>query len=177
MTETVTIPPNSEMIVGRYFNNPDKDILPKCALLEGSDKLLENKHVLVARSLVNLRADIIPVRVLNPHDQPTHIFKETVLGFCEIVEQVPTDVQSCSKVNQMNTNTETSSISQHFQTLLAECQPLLSVKQQQEVQSVVIDYRDIFAKSKSKSNTPPIKQQPRRVPLGKQKVVREEVGG
>ena len=53
LTETITIPSNSEMIVGGYFNNPEKDILPKCALLEGSDKLLENKQVLVARSLVN----------------------------------------------------------------------------------------------------------------------------
>ena len=118
-------------------------------MLEGSDKLLENKHILVARSLVNLRADITPVRVLNPHDQPRQLFKETVLGSCEIVEQVPTDVQSCSKLNQMNTNTETSSIPEHFQSLLAKCQPLLSVKQQQEVGSLVLDYRDIFAKSKS----------------------------
>ena len=54
LTETITIPSNSEMIVGGYFNNPDKDILPKCPLLEGSDKLLENKQVMVARSLVNL---------------------------------------------------------------------------------------------------------------------------
>ena len=183
LTENITIPSNSEMIVGGYFNNPDKDILPNCALLEGSDKLLENKQVLVARSLVNLRTDIIPVRVLNPHDQPRQLFKETVLGSCEIVEQIETGVQNCSKLNQMNTNTETSSIPEHFQTLLAKCQPLLSVKQQQEVESLVLDYRDIFAKSKSDlgrtslfkheintGNTPPIKQRPRRVPLEKKKL-------
>ena len=88
----------------------------------------------------------------------------------------------------MNINTETSSIPEHFQTLLAKCQPLLSVKQQQEVESLVLDYRDIFAKSKSDlgktslfkheintGNNPPIKQRPRRVPLAKQKVEREDV--
>ena len=128
LTETVTIPSISEMIVGGYFSNPDKDILPKCALLEGSDKLLENKQVLVARSLVNLRTDIIPVRVLNPHDQPRQLFKETVLGSCEIVQQVETDVQNCSKLNQMNTDTETSSIPEHFQILLAKCQPFVVSK-------------------------------------------------
>ena len=40
LTETVTVPSNSEMIVSGYFSNTDKDILPKCALLEGSEKLL-----------------------------------------------------------------------------------------------------------------------------------------
>ena len=90
----------------------------------------------------------------------------------------------------MNTNTETSSIPEHFQTLLAKCQPLLSVKQQQEVESLVLDYKDIlvFAKSKydlertslfkheiNTGNTPPIKQRPRRVPFPKEKVEREEV--
>ena len=126
--------------------------------------------------------------MLNPHDQPRQLFKETVLGSCEIVEQIETGIQNCSKLNQMNTNTETSSIPEHFQTLLAKCQPLLSVKQQQEVESLVLDYRDIFAKSKSDlgrtslfkheintGNTPPIKQRPRRVPLAKQTVEREEV--
>ena len=188
LTETVTIPSNSEMIVSGYFNNPDKDTLPNCVLLEGSDKLLENKQVLVARSLVNLRDDTIPVRVLNPHDEPKKLFKETVLGSCDTVEQVETDVQEFSKLNQMNTSTETSTVPEYLETLLTKCRPLLTTRQQSEVESLVLDYRDIFARSKSDlgrtslfkheintGSTPPIKQRPRRVPLSKQKVEREEV--
>ena len=34
---------------------------------------------------MNLGTDIILVRVLNPHDQPRQLFKEIVLGSCEIV--------------------------------------------------------------------------------------------
>ena len=88
LTETVTILSNSEMIVDGYFDNPDKAILIKCALLEGSDKLLENRQVLVTMSLVNLRAQVTPVRVLNLHDQPRHVFRETGLGSSEIFKQV-----------------------------------------------------------------------------------------
>ena len=49
----------------------------------------------------------------------------------------------------MNTNTENSSMSEDFQTLFAKYQPLLSIKQQQKVESLVLDYRDIVAKTKS----------------------------
>ena len=186
LSQTITIPSNSEMMVKGYVQGSGREHLPNCALLEGSESLLERKQVLVARSLVNMKSDIIPVRVLNPNDQPKQLYKNTVLGTCSLVYSVDEGISS--KLNQISVEPSKPLTQEHVQPLLAKCQPLLSSEQQQEVEQLLFEYRDIFAKSKSDlgrtalfkheintGNTPPIKQRPRRVPLSKQKIEREEV--
>ena len=77
---TAVVPPRSEAlvagkIVGQYTPVP--------GLLEPTVRLMEVNHLILARSLVDISSDIIPLRVLNPTDYPCTLYKDTVEAICE----------------------------------------------------------------------------------------------
>ena len=68
------------MILPAYVQSSEVTVLPKNLILKGSEKLMENKGVTVARVPVDSQTHTIPVRVLNPHEKEVQLYKETILG-------------------------------------------------------------------------------------------------
>ena len=44
---------------------------------------MEVDHLMLARSLVNTFSDVIPLRALNPKEQPCALYKEMMAAMCE----------------------------------------------------------------------------------------------
>ena len=183
-----TIPANCEKILPAYIQIDDSAILPSSLLVEGSEKLLESKGLVVGRVLVNSASKEIPVRILNPSEQEVKLFRETTLGHghrIEVVNPSSVDVQKCFTLKP---DCPRDKIPEHLNGIWSSCQKNLTAEQQTKVQELLVNFRDSFAETKSdlghttlvehRINTgtaPPIKQRPRRLPLAKRQVEKEEV--
>ena len=55
---------------------------------EGHKRLTKKSQLLVAKTLVDLTNDVIPLRLLNPTDQLQTVYQNTIATWCEPVEEV-----------------------------------------------------------------------------------------
>ena len=184
--ENITIPANSEMIIPAYVQHSDDEVLPSEMMLEGCPKAIEKKGVFIARSLVSLGSHRIPVRVLNPSDEAKSLYKEMVLGLGSQIAKSESVNLKARSIEPEISNTDI--LPDHVQTLWNQCKNELSLTEQTQAESLLIEYSDVFARSKADlgktslfqhrintGNSAPIKQRPRRVPMSKRQVERDEI--
>ena len=58
------------------------------AITEGQERFTRKSQVLVAKTLVDLRNDFVPLRLFNPTDQPKTVYQNSITAWCETVEEV-----------------------------------------------------------------------------------------
>ena len=183
LTSDLVVPPNSEMILPAYIQDRALTDLPENLILEGSERFMENKGIIVARVLVDTKSETIPVRVLNPHEKEVQLFKETIVGIGHQVLEV-----NEGKCFSAKTEIPDGSIPDYLKPLLEGCQDNLDEQQMEKVVKLITEFATIFSKSKdvlghtnieehriNTGDASPIKQRPRRLPLLKRQVEREEV--
>ena len=68
------------MTVLAYLQHSSDDVIPLEIVIESCPKVIEQKRVFVARSLDIFDSHKIPVRVLNPSDEPKRSYRQIVLG-------------------------------------------------------------------------------------------------
>ncbi|GBM15592.1 hypothetical protein AVEN_95234-1 [Araneus ventricosus] len=147
--------------------------------LKESQKFLENsdavtdfpsqvsqKAVLVAATLVDLKREAIPVRVLNLNNKPKTVDKGAVIATCEPVVDIVARPQEFSESLRL--------------PLILENLEGLNEEQRTAVKELLQEFQNLFSTSDSDvgrcnmtqhrintGNHPPIKQYPRRLPLAK----------
>ena len=139
---------------------------------------------MLAKALIKPDNVIVPVRVMNPTDVPSSLYKETVLGHCCSVRKISERSRGLLKSHVAKSVSEVNFLN-HMEAVLEE----VDESQREVVKSFLLPYADLFAKSKldrgkthlvqRKIDTGdhlPIKQRPRRLPLRQREAEREEVG-
>lgn len=105
VTENIEIPSRSETIVPG--TTVDGYLPGQFAFVEGAQKFVKRKGLLVAKSLVKVNKDIIPLRVVNLLDEPCMLYKGTIAATGEEVKSE--DVCVLEKVQKGSTGETTCS--------------------------------------------------------------------
>ncbi|GBM45318.1 Retrovirus-related Pol polyprotein from transposon 297 [Araneus ventricosus] len=127
---------------------------------------VSQKGVLVAATLVDLKREAIPVRVLNLDNKPKTVDKGAVIATCEPVVDIVARPQEFSESLRL--------------PLILENLEGLNEEQRTAVKELLQEFQNLFSTSDSDvgrcnmtqhrintGNHPPIKQYPRRLPLAK----------
>ena len=170
LSEDITVPANSEMILPGYITaDPDIDI-PENLLIEPSEKVTR-EGILLARTLVKTDISVVPVRVMNPLAEPTKLYKKTILGKCSSINEVSAlqtfdqNRQFSSDNVKMDGKTSTKTLGrdvkvsascsnspedlpEHLKPVWDQCKDNLKTEQQEAVKDLLRRYADIFATDK-----------------------------
>ena len=193
MTETVVVPPRSEMIIpGVVLGNPHFTV----ALVEFGDIPLCDGRVALAKMLVNPSNGDVPVRLMNLGNQPETLPKGLVLGSCGPVRVLAEDDildgsgddsngpdQSCCSLDgEADINLP------HMSPVLAEYENHITSMQKHMSRGMLQEELETFAESKDDIGTTDVlshgmrmvssetsKLAPRRVPLSQYEIVKEEL--
>jgi len=83
---TTVIPPRSESLIpAKLIDSCGGALL---AITEGQERFTKRSQLLVAKALLDLSGDVVPLRLLNPTDQPQTVYQDTIAAWCESVERV-----------------------------------------------------------------------------------------
>ena len=180
-TTDVTVPPGHEAIIcGRITNRQEE--MPGSAIvepMEGGGELASTGLVL-GRTLVNAKENIIPVRVLNPGHKELTVTEGTTVGLISSAQV---------EENEVNTNSEPrQDLPEHLHDLFDRSKQNLEPQYHKQLQDCLTDFADVFSTSstdigrtdvvKHTINTgdaKPIKQRPRRHPIINQQEIDKQV--
>ena len=181
--DTINVPPNCEIVI-----SGKAETLPLSSTSDfGIVYKLENgtQSVLIANTLVSLKNETLPVRIMNSSNDEILIKKGTVLGKIEEVinilplsdEEVDSDKicsQNCLRVNNLRAKKQ---MPEHLKELFDKSAGQLTVEQASRLRDLLTENSDLFANSPSdlgKTNVvehtidtgtaKPIKQAARRPP-------------
>ena len=182
LVDTVRIPPASELEVLTYVHMQNSSVCPPisqpCILEQASTKALP---VCVARALVTLSPQGIPVHLLNPSSDPVVLNKHTSVSTVQPIIGTPICPVSTSQPDHRSTF-----ISQSKHAMLHKLafpsDGQLSPNQSHALLSVLTAYADVFAEAPDDvgrtsmiqhrihtGDTAPIRQQPHRIPAAQRK--------
>ena len=146
---------------------------------------------MIARSLVDMQQDCIPLRVANFTSETVTLHKGTVAAVCEEVIGIETNshkLESIYQINQQTADVQNTRIPEHLTGLYESSECLLNGDQRLAFKQLLINHQNVFAKSKSDlgitstiqhhintGDAAPIKQAARRLPLTKHQIVKDEV--
>ena len=181
--DTINVPPNCEIVI-----SGKAETLPLSSTSDfGIVYKLENgtQSVLIANTLVSLKNETLPVRIMNSSNDEILIKRGTVLGKVEEVinilplsdEEVDSDKicsQNCLRVNNLRAKKQ---MPEHLKELFDKSAGKLTVEQASRLRDLLTENSDLFANSPSdlgKTNVvehtidtgtaKPIKQAARRPP-------------
>ena len=173
--ETTVVPPQTEIMLQGVIIDKLKSCGPK--VLETSAKFTENSGLLVARSLVNVDSQSVPLQMVNFHDEPFKVHKGTVVAYCEdILDITTTPVNHIIAEDRSSEN----NIPSHMTELYSQGCEHLNSDQCQSLKKLLCEHSNLFSKHSGDightnlveheidtGDTRPFKQQPYRIPLAK----------
>ena len=189
---TTVIPPRSESLI------PAK-LIDSCggaplAITEGQERFTKRSQLLVARALVDLSGDVVPLRLLNPTDQPQTVYQDTISAWCEPVERVSEAGRQEAQPSEAPAGRAcritpcTTSLPNHLVDLYQRTSSCLGETQKVEVEALLVEFADVFACSAddlgrtsivrheiNTSGTRPIRQHPRCLPLSQRVEAEAEI--
>ena len=180
LAEDIEVPGNSKIILPGYFSD---SVLPGCLMIESSERCCKR-----GIALVSTDSSVIPVRAMKPSDECIKLHKETLLGECSFVQDIRSIGQAdCSKLDSVTLCSTDGDLPEHIEPVFAGFSSSLN-EDQCQAKALLLSCSDLFAESKldrgkthlvkhkiDSGNHAPIKQSPRRLPLAKWKVEREEI--
>ena len=86
-TETLSVPPGHTRIIPAHIPNWKQPPIQVCALFEHKDKFEPNNEVSAPNVFFDLTDEVIPITVDNKTEEEITIYKNTTLGFSEIVPE------------------------------------------------------------------------------------------
>ena len=178
LEETVVVPSRCEMMLPGTVKGL---ACSTHAIVEGTPKVLQQKHLVVAKTIVDPSCETVPLRVINVTDNPITLYEGTNVATCNPVDNVFKASRSSEGVSErvfVATPGGCGSIPKHLNDLWGDVAQRLSGDQRGEVEQLLAEFQGIFAKSKSDlgrtdlvqhgiktGDAVPIKQHPRRIPL------------
>ena len=153
--DTINVPPNCEIVI-----SGKAETLPLSSTSDfGIVYKLENgtQSVLIANTLVSLKNETLPVRIMNSSNDEILIKKGTVLGEVEEVinilpltdEEVDSDKicsQNCLRVNNLRAKKQ---MPEHLKELFDKSAGKLTVEQASRLRDLLTENSDLFANSPS----------------------------
>ena len=188
LSETVTIPPNSEIIVQGKINDKSNNLTH--AIVEPTSSQLSNRGILIAKTLVDIHTRELPLRLVNTSNDSQKIYSGTLAAKCEPVEVIANDFEGPSQNYGllMPASNEQVSVPVHLKDLFDASKTQLSETETIALNELLVKHADAFSKYKGDiyrctliehrihtGNNPPIKQAPRRLPLVKREAATAEI--
>ena len=183
--ETVVIKPGHELILpGKLDNNSNVD--SPCMIMEPDEGFSGRSNLMVARVAIHpVEGKSVPIRLANCSTEPQIIYKNTKVANCQVVEAVlePNQEPPDGKIS----SNDYEGFPEHLTELLEDSSENLTAYQKAEVKSLLREYKDVFSTSKTdlgrsgivrhkiSTQSPPIRQAPRRLPIHKRNEAKEQV--
>ncbi|KAK3089469.1 hypothetical protein FSP39_003867, partial [Pinctada imbricata] len=180
-SETVTIPPKSELLFrGKAIGLPEKNSFDQgFGLIEPTTKFIDSQRGLIARALVRV-CNEVPLRAVNLSDDPQLIYSGTEIAEMSEVSRVLSE--------DSQPDTQSNALTPELQALLLETSKNLSRDQAGQVENLLKRYCGLFATKnndlgrakyvKHSINTGdaiPIKQPLRRIPAHMTEEVNDQI--
>ena len=86
-TETLSVPPGHTRIIPAHIPKWKRPPIQVCALFEPKDKFEPNNEVSAPHALFDFTEEVIPIAIDNKTEEEITIYKNTTLGFSEIVPE------------------------------------------------------------------------------------------
>ena len=183
VSETVEIPPESEMIIKGQTIGPVE--YNSVGIVESSDKFVEKTGLLVAKAVVQQNSNIVPLRVANFSTEPKLVHKNTVAAIFETANVETTN--SVRRVEAVASSYE-GVVPDHLIDLFNKSSEKLDESQKEQLKQFLIEFQDVFSKNSSDigftdlvkhrintADSKPIKQRPYRIPLAKREAAEKEI--
>ena len=177
LKQLTVIPSKSEIVTSGILEHA-KDC-EEMGLIQPQSHFLETHQIEVAAVLARKEENSVPMRLINTQDQTVILAKNTQVAMYVPVEIVPEVQLRVNSTEQKNWD-PTESFSQDVQELSSE--------EKDQFYSLVKSYEDCFMTGRKPlgrtsvvkhhihtGNSAPVKQRPRREPLGMKNVVKEEL--
>ena len=167
------MPPESEIIIPclplGYLDQS------KIGILEPTSQLIEKSSLLVVKSLISLQKEIIPLRVINSNKEASKLYRETIAGMVEPVEELKVE-----RVNAMPPveHGHTKETLDHLRKLLGRSCEHLNDDQSKMLESLLrayICFTNLVEHTIDTGSTRPITQRPYRIPLSKREQAEQEI--
>jgi hypothetical protein len=180
-SKNYTVPPQTEMIIEGELHGKLNSV--RVGLVTGNEPFMRRRKLGVASVLARQQHGRIPVRIINPGHTQRTIDRDDRIASLQAVEVITSEDGKC-RATQVTPPKIWSDEMEELYRRSCERIP----EQQEELRTLLEDYEDIFAaegKPLGRTNlvqhtistgtNRPIKQPPRREPLGKQVEVQEEL--
>ena len=181
--KSYTIPAQTEMIIEGTLIGAEKTLTT--GMITGKAKFIKKRQLGVAATLAKRCYGIVPVRVMNPSTRKRFVGINDIIATYQAVEILePVEKEEC-RTAQVS---EESELTPELQNLYSRCQERLDAAEKGRLWELLKEYSDIFsAEGKPLGRTTlvqhkihtgnhgPIKQRPRRAPLGQEEVIEEEL--
>lgn len=191
VTETVIIPPLSEMMVpGELQGSPHFTQ----AIVQARDYPLCNGNIAMAKQVVYPAQNHLPLRIANLSSEPQTLYKGMKVATCEQVDNISDpletpDTGDCGRPQEMKPEANPDLGTPKYMEIMQEgWTDRLSPKQQVVARNLLMEFQDSFVKSKEDLSTTDVdmhrmemktkqsvKQAPRRIPLSKHQSFKEEL--
>jgi hypothetical protein len=158
-------------------------------LVEHTDKFVNKNGLLLARAIINLYKEKIPLRIVNVNDTPCTIYKGTIVATCELIKE--TDIPENKGVNMSNVQHDVkkvATLSSHIEIVYKRSISCLDENQQKSYKDLLVVFQTVFSKSEddigltnlvehtiNTGDHRPVRQRPRRIPLAKIKEAEEAI--
>ena len=168
VASSVSLPPHSETIVPARvegLRGPER-----WGVLEGVGHDGRDVGMLVGRTLVDLRQQEVPVRMMNITDQTQQLKRGVEVAQCQELDSVG---QACAEEVSAGQG-----VPPHLVSLFERSTADLGKAEAEQVRQLLVEYADVFSKGPMDlghtdavkhhirtGNAPPIRQQPRRLPI------------
>ena len=96
LSKTVTISPNSEIIVQRKTNDKSNNLTH--AIVEPTSSQFSNRGILIAKTLVNVHTRELPLRLANTSNDSQKIYSGKIAAKCKPVKVIANDFEGPSKI-------------------------------------------------------------------------------
>ena len=181
-SETVTVPSGHEVLIKGTVD--DKLRPDRLGIVEmgNAEKHLTKTGLIVARTLVRTGNDEIPVRIFNPSPSNKVLRKGTHLGTITVVDEG--EVETVPNY----TTVDSDNLPEHLRELLERSKEELPDQYHQDVANLLTEFQDVFSQgdndigrtnlvehSINTGTHNPIKQRPRKHPLGQRNEIKRQV--
>ena len=168
---------------------------PMIGILEPTDRLMEKNELILARTLVDTGPGVVPLRVLNPTDQPRMLYKNTVAATCEPAEPISMSSAGNARVANCQSTLKCVPVKQHQDAVPEHLVELfersckdLDPGQRKDLVNLLSEFSDVFAASPSDlgrtdvvrheidtGDARPIRQPARRLPIHRRSEAEEHI--
>ena len=139
--ETTVVPPQTEIMLQGVIIDKLKSCGPK--VLETSAKFAENSGLLVARSLVNVYSQSVPLQMINFHDEPFKVHKGTVVAYCEDILDITTTPVNHIIAEERSSDND---IPTHMTELYSQGCEHLNSEQCHNLKKLLCEHSNLFSK-------------------------------
>ena len=178
------IPANSEMIVQGTIVGEERPLTT--GLVTGLSQFMRKRQVGVAATLARRQGKFVPIRVLNPSGRKRFIGMGDVMATYQAVDVL--EATGRQKTRSAREESVDQPLTKELEDLYHRSREGLAPRDQGHLRDLLEEYQDIFStEGKQLGKTSlvqhtistgshrPIKQPPRRAPLGQEEIVQEEL--